>query len=929
MQGGMSMKKDEILKYLESVTHEFDLKNYDIFTASYIGQKFNLSRNTVSQYLNQSVQEEKLIKIQTRPVYFFHKQSLEQKYNICLDSLVYENIEKLEERLIREEKTLVNFQKAVGYQDSLHYSIEQLKAAINYPPNGLPVLLNGPTGVGKSFLAQLMYEYAVDNDIIEEKQPFIVLNCAEFSDNPELLSANLFGYVKGAFTGADSDKIGLIEKANGGFLFLDEVHCLSANGQEKLFLFMDKGEYRKLGDNNSWYKANGRIIFATTKNPEEALLKTFLRRIPIVVQIPSLKERSEEERKQMIYSFLFDESKRIEKNIAISKQALNILLKVSLSGNVGQLKNCVKHTCANAYIKQEKDSNILLIHMNHLPSSLFINIFTQSLEFTSFGNEQEMIMINQMKSIHFDETRCDRLIALYKKIVTCFDDFYEENFDLSIFINKSLGYIDEYYDYLIFRNKDKSFNTKFEIINRILNNIFNMLENKYGIQVHNNMIIAISEYILEYNNIKSYINIETLFKKKYVTRIFNFLEINFQKEYIISMELVNLIERNLDLKFDTIDLIIFILNIKSINKSINTNKVLGVILSHGYSTASSIADATNKLIGQYVFEAIDMPLDVSTETILFRLKRYLNHMHTFKEVILLVDMGSLEDIYKGLEIFEDRTIGIINNITTKLALDIGFQIIQGKEIEFILKRSSKNIYSTYKIIRPKDKKKGILTVCATGIGTAEKISELLKASISSKIDLEIIAYDYERLSCNGKNDEIFQRCDINLIIGTMNPNIEDISFVAIEDIVTGKGIEKLKQKLKQYLNEEELEMINKNIVKNFSLQNVLNHLTILNADKIIDYIEGALNKLQFNLEKRLSNKIFIGLYIHISCLIERLIMKNPINTYPNIDTFNNEHKMFIKIVKESFSVVENAYSVEIPETEIGYIYDIISNECNI
>ncbi|MFD3155384.1 sigma 54-interacting transcriptional regulator [Haloimpatiens sp. FM7330] len=925
------MKKEEILNYINEVTQklEFHPEEYEIFTAKYISEKFNLSRNTISQYLNEFVQKEKLIKVQTRPVYFFHKKSLEHKYNIWLESKVYESLEELKQNFIKQEKKLVNFEKAIGFQESLHYAIEQLKAAVNYPADGLPVLLNGPSGSGKSFLAQLMYEYAIDNNIIEKESPFIVLNCAEFADNPELLTSNLFGHVKGAFTGADSNKIGLIEKANGGFLFLDEVHCLSAKGQEKLFLFMDKGKYRRFGDNSKWYNSNVRFIFATTENLEKVLLKTFLRRIPITVQIPSLKERSQQERKQMIYSFLLEESKLIKKNIAISNQAFNIMLSVGFTGNVGELKNCVKHTCANAYMHQEKDCDVLSIHMNHLPNELFSSIYSQNLEFNSFRNEQEIIIINQKKSIQFDKTRCDRLRELYKKIIICFNNFDQEKIDLTIFVNKSLGYIDEYYDYLIFRNKDKSLNAKFEIINHVLNNIFNMLENKYGIQIYNNMIIALSEYILEYDNIRFYLNIENYFKRKDITRIVNFLQINFQKEYMITMELVDLIKKNIDVEFDTVDLIIFILNIKSVTKNINVNKTLGVVLSHGYSTASSIADATNKLIGQYVFEAIDMPLDVSTETILFRLKRYLNRMHTFKEVILLVDMGSLEDIYKGLEIFEDRTIGIINNITTKLALDIGFQIIQEESIENILNKASKNIYSSYKIIYPKDKNNTILTVCATGIGTAEKFSELLKTSIPSKVDLQIIAYDYKKLLDKDKKQELFDKYNIELIIGTINPNMEGISFVGIEDIISGKGIEQLKQVLIKYLSEEELEMLNKNIVKNFSLQNVLNHLTILNADKILDYIEEALNKLQVILEKRLNNKSIIGLYIHLSCLIERLIMKNPIKTYSDIDNFKIKHKTFIEKVKDSFSVIEKVYSVEIPETEIGYIYDIISNECDI
>ena len=68
-----------------------------------------------------------------------------------------------------------------------------------------------------------------------KKAPFVVLNCADYANNPELLSATLLGYKKGSFTGADSDKTGLLQEADGGYLFLDEVHRLSFENQEKLF----------------------------------------------------------------------------------------------------------------------------------------------------------------------------------------------------------------------------------------------------------------------------------------------------------------------------------------------------------------------------------------------------------------------------------------------------------------------------------------------------------------------------------------------------------------------------------------------------------------------------------------------------------------------------------------------------------------------
>lgn len=242
------MRKDALLAFLMNQTDFFDPENVsEVFTARYLAQRFNMQRNTASHYLNQLVAQGVLCKINTRPVYFLHKQAFSQQF-FTLSRNEYASVAELLAHGEQECAPDDHFSLLIGHNESLKRPIEQLKTALFYPDGGLPLLMTGESGTGKSYLAQLMHEYAIAQALLSPDAPFISFNCAQYASNPELLAANLFGYVKGAFTGAQSDRPGAFEAADGGMLFLDEVHRLSAEGQEKLFTLADCGEIYRVGD---------------------------------------------------------------------------------------------------------------------------------------------------------------------------------------------------------------------------------------------------------------------------------------------------------------------------------------------------------------------------------------------------------------------------------------------------------------------------------------------------------------------------------------------------------------------------------------------------------------------------------------------------------------------------------------------------------
>lgn len=315
------------MKRIDLIFNAIQKGNYtEGITASELATLLQLDRANVSSDLNKLVKDNRLLKTITRPVRFYIETntSLEthSTKGTSLDTFAIENT-------------------------SLKIAIEKAKASILYPPNGMHTLLLGETGVGKSMFASLMHEYAIEVEQLPKDAPFIVFNCADYANNPQLLLGQLFGIKKGAYTGA-SDQ-GLIEKAHEGILFLDEVHRLPPEGQEMLFTFIDRGVYRRLGETENERKARVLIITATTEEPNSFLLKTFTRRIPMTVTLPPLRERTHKERFALLQLFFTNEAIRLRKEIHVSPNTMRAFVFYNCPNNIGQLKTDVQIACAKAY----------------------------------------------------------------------------------------------------------------------------------------------------------------------------------------------------------------------------------------------------------------------------------------------------------------------------------------------------------------------------------------------------------------------------------------------------------------------------------------------------------------------------------------------------------------------------------------------------
>jgi transcriptional regulator with AAA-type ATPase domain len=183
------------------------------------------------------------------------------------------------------------FQKLESF-DITSYKIKEAYDAIqDYAFHGLPCILFGPTGAGKEFAAQHYYDTFILSR--NDKLPFKKLNCAGLTE--ELAISELFGHVKGAFTGAASDKSGLFEEAKNGIIFLDEIGDLPDKVQSMLLRAVDPSthEARRLGANKN-YSTENVIVVCATDRPKKKLREALLNRLGLQVFIPGVNERKED-----------------------------------------------------------------------------------------------------------------------------------------------------------------------------------------------------------------------------------------------------------------------------------------------------------------------------------------------------------------------------------------------------------------------------------------------------------------------------------------------------------------------------------------------------------------------------------------------------------------------------------------------------------
>lgn len=806
---------------------------------------------------------------------------------------------------------VTSFDTLIGNNEGLKVAIQQAQAAILYPPRGLHTLLHGPSGVGKTTLARLMHAFALEQQTLTVDAPFISFNCADYAGNPQLLMAHLFGVVRGAYTGADHDREGLVEQAHRGILFLDEVHRLPPEGQEMLFYLMDNERFRRMGDTRE-RQASLLLLAATTEDPATSLLPTFRRRIPMTITLPGLQERTMSERYELIRAFFTTECSSIGVSINVTPQVLRALLLYDCIGNIGQLRTDVQLICARAYLDyRTKNLSELNVSTDTLPEHVrrgllrtaemhralepLLHSLDATHSFTPAGLSLERVPesahdlydtisndLTTLRSGGLSEQEINQLLHLdiqhyFQKFADTVNTTNDEQQDtVSHLVNERIAAVSHTIIQYAEEQLERNFPEKLSLVLTL--HLMSALE--HVVQGHQLVMPALQAMRHTYP-------IEYEVAHVALLRVRSLLGVSLPESEI---DVLTVLLANADELLSSEELTVGV-----------------VIAAHGHGVAAGLAELANTLVGVNSVSFVELTLDQSPEEIVTQVAHSVSMADQGSGVLLLVDFTSLLSLG---ELVAQRTgiqVRTLADVSTPLVVEAVRRGQRAKHTTLdqlaaslahpsaeLIPLSTNNRARSYSeeetadIADASQPSRVILSVCLTGFGSATKLAELMEERLPDlhRQNIEIICMD---INLSGKTEDEVQRLvgdrQILAIVGTINPHLENYPFLSLTEILFGDGIARLRTLLGGTLIDPALlqrSVLPKVATPIFTQRTDLireitytlsQRLLFLNPTRAVPLIERMIELIEVEVGETFEIEVLAGFILHIACVLERGIQQ--------------------------------------------------------
>lgn len=693
------------------------------------------------------------------------------------------------------------FSKFIGFEGSLKNQISKAKAAVMYPPRGLHTLIYGPSGVGKSFLAELMHDYAIQTENFDGEVPYFEFNCADYADNPQLLLSQLFGYKKGAFTGAAEHKKGIVELCDGGILFLDEVHRLPAEGQEILFYLIDKGKFRRLGEADTSRESHPLIIAATTEDPESSLLLTFRRRIPMSIEIPSLQERPIDEKWQFIELYFTLERNRLGRDMKVAQDVFSCLLHSEFPGNVGQLKSDIQVCCAKAFLEAclnnreeievvpENLPEHLKANRNQTVSKEIRSLLQGDILFSERGSRRFSRYFDQPGGVGIYEHLENKYTALIdsgigrEEISRLLQEEVEETLTKQI------------------RSMEESKLSLHELSNIVGKEVLDITEAVY-IEAKKTLTGLRSSILFPLAiHIRSSLDMKKE-RRGILGNSLDDMKNRHVKEYKVATAILEKLNQKFYLHLAEEEAVFFAMYFRKFQKEQTnmTGRTAVLILSHG-RVAGGMAEIANRILGVNHAAAIEMALSEAPAVMYEKTKKAVMELEQGRGCIILADMGTLLTFGEKIQKETGIPVAVVGRVDTLMVIECLHKVLWTEEPLEIIAREIDCKISPQQgnskenmVIRGK----AILCLCITGLGAAKRLQDFISQRLKSVMnDITIITRGYiENERTEQIIEQVAEQYELLAVVGTIDPEMKGYPFISAAEIYQSKGISRLRRMIK-------------------------------------------------------------------------------------------------------------------------------------
>lgn len=881
----MKSKKESVLDYLTQKNNREGGETWG-FSTTELAAALQMQRTNLSTILNELVQDGHLEKLAGRPVL----------YRLVAG-----------QGNVRREQSA--FQQLIGWSGSLRHMVQLAKAAILYPEHSLHVLLLGPGGAGKSYFAYLMAEFARENHIIAPDAPYVKFNCRHYEGRENEQEQMLFGT-------EEDDSI--FRTARGGVLFLDHIDFLTPRIRNALLDIIenDRGE-----------AAETIIICAANEGEHKSVLEAMIPKFPVRIDMPSLQNRSLEERFALIQKFFIDEASHMNKTIQINAELLRCVLLYRCERNVKGLEADIRIGCANAYVREfARDTGKLSVYMNDFPPQvrkgfLYYRNARKEVEalippdysYTFSGQTMEKVYELGMPG----KERETIYNVIDRKISELRARGIQEE-DISTIVNTDLEY-----DLKQVTNRVGEGNLNKESILKVVDRrIVNLteqfmqeactqLERIYPESTFYSLCLHLSAMLERLDEPQKLSN----------NQIMDVVENN-REEYAFCKKFAARIEQQFDVKLP-IDEVVFITMFlcDKTMYSRQSNQLVILIAMHGESTATSMAGVVRSIMHCDNTFAFDLPLDKDMGVAYEEFRDRIKEIDQGKGVFMLYDMGSLNNMAETAARETGITIRTMMIPSTLIALDCARKAEISETLEELYHSESELYMNSYLMLSKEyvrqQSHRVIITLCKSGKGGAMQMKNYLQKHMSLD-GVEVIPYaTSDRKQLLKDINAIKKDHEILYVIGAYDPKLHGIPYIPVTRLFETPA--------------DKLELL-------LALDGVPPAPSTLEFGAISEYLGEQLKGMDVKmLEKLLPTVIArikkevnglsqdqeLGLYMHIACAIYRMRQGDNMPLNLNKAKVISRQKRLYNSLREYIAPLEEAFGVQFGDDEMAHIISII------